>query len=77
MVVSYFKNNNILIDWFVRSNILFWNLFVNVRFGLCVICKITLYFIGFCFVNDKVKDKRNSEMYYYGRRIEFYEDREI
>lgn len=77
MAASHLKYNNILIDWSVRNNTLFCNLFANARPQSCATCNSTLHSTGFCPVTDKVRDKRNGDMDFYGRRREFHEGREI
>ena len=77
MAASHLKYNNILVDWSVRNNTLFCNLFANTRAQTCASCNSTLHLSGFCPLNGAVGEKRNGDMDSYGRKRQFHEGKEI
>ena len=45
---AHLRYNNILIDWSVRNNSLFCNIFANTTANSCITCGSTLHSSGFC-----------------------------
>lgn len=77
MAASHLKYNNILVDWSVRNNTLFCNLFANSKAQTCTTCNSTLHLSGFCPLNGPTGDKRYGDMDSYGRKRQFHDGREI
>ena len=42
------RYNNVLVDWSIRDNTLFCNIFANVVPNMCQVCQSTLHSTGFC-----------------------------
>ena len=45
---AHLRYNNIMVDWSVRNNSLFCNIFANLRPNTCNHCNSTLHLSGFC-----------------------------
>ncbi|KAK3083306.1 hypothetical protein FSP39_019047 [Pinctada imbricata] len=78
---AHLRYNNILVDWSIRNNSLFCNIFANTRAASCSLCNSTLHTTGFCPLtkdNDKfAKKNQDSERDTYGRKRVFYAGKEI
>ena len=76
LAASHLNFNNVLVDWSVRNNTLFCNLFANAKAQSCSSCGSTLHQTGFCHLTGSGSDKR-SDTDHYGRRKMYHEGREI
>ena len=77
MAASHLKFNNILVDWSVRNNTLFCNLFASSKAQTCATCNSSLHLTGFCPLNGSAGDKKQGDIDSYGRKRQFHEGREI
>lgn len=72
---SHLRYNNIMVDWSVRNNSLFCNIFANLRPNTCNHCNSTLHLSGFCPSNVQ---KATVGVYniqgYKGNKSEFVKD---
>ena len=57
---SHLRFNNTAVNWAIRDNTLFCNIFANSRPNICNICYSTLHSTGFC-------PKQNGQMNFKGR----------
>jgi len=71
---AHLRYNNIPVDWSIRDNTLFCNIFANNRPNMCNICQSTLHTTGFCpsSVNQEgrfpsVNQEGRSQVYNYNR----------
>ncbi|CAC5373070.1 unnamed protein product [Mytilus coruscus] len=70
--------NNIAVDWSIRNNTLFCNIFANTRPNSCNLCGSTFHTSGFCNQNSQKSRVRNDESAdSYGRNRSFHLGREI
>ncbi|CAG2220729.1 unnamed protein product [Mytilus edulis] len=75
---AHMRFNNIAVDWSIRNNTLFCNIFANTRPNSCNLCGSTFHTSGFCNQNSQNSRVRNDEsMDTYGRNRSFHLGREI
>ena len=82
---AHLRYNNKAVDWSIRNNTLFCNIFANVRPNACSICNSTFHSTGFCTQpnNQNFPVLKNnagfkmSEQDTYGRERIFHRGREI
>jgi len=78
---AHLRYNNTAIDWSIRNNTLFCNIFANVRPNSCALCGSTFHTTGFCNKNIHVRPRntgnRMEEIDTYGRDRVNFQGREI
>lgn len=80
---AHLRYNNTAIDWSIRNNTLFCNIFANVRPNSCALCGSTFHISGFCNKNIHVQARprntgnRMEEIDTYGRDRVNFQGREI
>ncbi|XP_055999644.1 uncharacterized protein LOC125649823 [Ostrea edulis] len=75
MAAAQLKFNNILVDWSIRNNTLFCNIFANSKPQSCAACNSTLHLTGFCPLNANRRPTDSNDSY--GRKRNFHAGREI
>lgn len=57
---AHLRHNNTAIDWSIRNNTLFCNIFANVRPNSCALCGSTFHTTGFCNKNIHVRPRNTG-----------------
>ena len=68
IAASQLKYNNILVDWSVRNNTLFCNIFANIQPHSCDHCDSTLHSTGFCPSIRNMEDHKGNSMMAFKRK---------
>ena len=80
---AHLRYNNTAVDWSIKNNTLFCNIFSNLRPMACSLCSSTFHTANFCNRSsgsqkfNAFKFKRNDDVDTYGRERVFHKDREI
>ena len=71
---AYLRYHNIKVDWSIRNNRLFCNVFVNHKPNSCNLCQSTTHSAGFC---PQLLQNRSNEAYREASNIGFNKDVDI
>ncbi|VDI01036.1 Hypothetical predicted protein [Mytilus galloprovincialis] len=75
---AHLRYNNMAVDWSIRNNTLFCNIFTNIRPNTCNNCGSTFHTSGFCSATQRSSgNKINDSQDTYGRERVFHSGREI
>ena len=75
---AHLRYNNTAIDWSIRNNTLFCNIFANIRPNSCALCNSTFHATAFCNKNaQRLRNNRWDEIDTYGRERVNFQGREI
>lgn len=80
MAASHLRFNNIMVDWSVRNNTLFCNIFANAKAQSCTHCHSTLHLTNFCAMAATQKTEKlqlEREVDSYGRKRLYHAGKEI
>ncbi|XP_052713846.1 uncharacterized protein LOC128187444 [Crassostrea angulata] len=80
MAASHLRFYNIMVDWSVRNNTLFCNIFANAKAQSCTHCHSTLHLTNFCAMAATQKTEKlqlEREVDSYGRKRLYHAGKEI
>ncbi|CAC5405182.1 unnamed protein product [Mytilus coruscus] len=75
---AHLRYNNMAVDWSIRNNTLFCNIFTNIRPNTCNVCGSNFHTSGFCSLTQRSsRNKIDDFQDTYGRERIFHSGREI